>query len=124
MSGRLPPPAAMKSNGADPSTRERDSAPGASQHRLDQVRDILFGEALRVVEARLAALEDRLTEQLAEQAATHQADQARSEAATGARIDDLTRRMEVVERDKSDRRELARQLRDLAKGLEDGAAAD
>ncbi len=111
----------MKPNGAEPPSHKRDTTAGDPAHRLDQVRDLLFGENTRLIEARLATLEKLVKKQHDQHARAEEAHAARADKSK-AQIDDLTKRLRLVERDKSDRRELARQLRDLAKGLEDGAS--
>ena len=111
----------MNPNGTESSTSRRDPAVSDGAHRLEQVRDLLFGDNVRGIEARLAMLEKLIAKQQDQHTSAEGAHAARADEVAG-KMEDLTKRLRLVERDKSDRRELARQLRELAKGLEDGAA--
>lgn len=79
------------------------ASPG-SDHDLQRVRDILFGEAVREVHARLDAMEDRLTTEL---------DGIRSRVETGA----AQLREAMDEQRSHDRRERDEQLRTLAEAV-------
>ena len=115
---------------ADQPPASNGPAPASTPESLDQVRDILFGGQMRMVDARLQGLESRMQQEQASMRAEFNRELAEIDASLNRGIAQLNEQL-TVERTKraddlkalsSDMRELVKSLERRHQGLEEAAS--
>jgi hypothetical protein len=104
---------------ADQPQASNGPSPAATPESLDQVRDILFGGQMRMVDARLQGLETRMQQEQASMRAEFNRELAEIDASLNRGIAQLTEQLSV-ERTKraDDLKALSADMRELVKSLE------